>query len=199
MAVDAAGLPQAQNLARRLKLTRQKHEAQGNFRMVLIRIARKLIKPASLGDMPEDTQYGAIPFRIIDGQVVFLMITSRRSANWVFPKGSVSKGRTPHETAAEETFEEAGVVGEMGPDPIGAYVHARNNEQQSPVRVALFGLNVTEQLDTWPEESQRFRHWALLPQLRSLMASRQAARIAAELNRRIIEGTYTPGKSRITE
>ncbi len=166
--------------------------------MVLVRIARKLIKPASIEDMPEDTQYGAIPFRVVDDQVVFLMITSRRSANWVFPKGSVSKGRAPRETAAAETFEEAGVSGEMGDQPIGAYVHARNDQQQSPVRVALFGLEVTEQHETWPEEPQRFRHWALLPQVRSLLASRQAARIAAELNRQILDGSYTPGKSRIT-
>lgn len=166
--------------------------------MVLIRIARKLIKPMSREDVPEVAQYGAIPFRIIDGQVVFLMITSRRSANWVFPKGSVSKGRTPQQTAADETFEEAGVSGEMGSTPIGTYVHARNDEQQSPVRVALFGLNVIEQHENWPEEPQRFRHWALLPQVRSLLASRHAARLAAELNRQILDGTYTPGKSRIT-
>lgn len=133
-----------------------------------------------------DTQYGAIPFRIVEGQVVFLMITSRRSANWVFPKGSLETGMTPRQTALREAFEEAGVSGPLGADPVGYYLHPRNSGDLRPVRVELFPLHVTEQADLWPEAPQRFRHWALLPQVRSLMASRQAARVAADLGRRLV-------------
>ena len=154
----------------------------------LLNLARKLIRPAVPESYVLGEQAGAIPYRIVDGQVVFLMITSRRSANWVFPKGSIEKGQTPTDTVAQEAFEEAGVRGEIADGPVGAYLHPRNDEEESMVRVLLYPMHVTEQLDVWPEEPQRFRHWALLPQVRSLMASRRAARIAAEFNRRILSG-----------
>ncbi len=165
--------------------------------MPLIQFAKKLLRPLS-GEMPEGTQYGAIPFRVVEGQVVFLMITSRRHANWVFPKGSIEKGQSPGETAQQEAFEEAGVRGSLGGTPIGSYLHPRNNDNADLFRVVLFPLHVTEQFDMWPEEPERFRHWALLPQVRSLMASRQAARLAAGLNRQILSGAYMPGSSRIS-
>ncbi len=164
--------------------------------MSLIRLARKIIGPGLVGDVEEGAQFGAIPFRVVEGQVVFLMITSRRSANWVFPIGSVGPGWSPRDTAAREAYEEAGIRGEIGRKPIGFYLHPRNDEDSSLVRIQLFPMHVTEQLDTWPEEAQRFRHWALLPQVRRLMASKQAARVAAELNRRILSGDYMPGSKR---
>ena len=155
----------------------------------LIKLARKVIRPVALDPAVVGEQAGAIPYRIVDGQVVFLMITSRRSANWVFPKGSIEKGQAPTDTAAQEAFEEAGVRGEIAEEPVGAYLHPRNDEEESMVRVLLFPMLVTEQFDVWPEEPQRFRHWALLPQVRSLMASRKAARIAAEFSRKVLSGS----------
>ena len=157
--------------------------------MPLLRLAKKLIQPDSGTAPVEGVQAGAIPYRIVEGQVVFLMITSRRSANWVFPKGSIEKNQTPAETAAMEAFEEAGVRGEVADAPVGAYLHPRNDAEESMVRVELYPLHVTEQVEDWPEEPQRFRHWALLPQVKRLMASRRAARIAAEFNRRIMGGS----------
>ena len=153
--------------------------------MPLIRLAKKIIRPDAAGSV-KSTQAGAIPYRIVEGQVVFLMITSRRSANWVFPKGSIEKNQTPAQAAAMEAYEEAGVRGEIADAPVGAYLHPRNDAEESMVRVELFPLHVTEQLDDWPEEPQRFRHWALLPQVKRLMASHKAARVAAEFNRRIM-------------
>lgn len=117
--------------------------------------------------------------------MVFLMITSRRSANWVFPKGSPIKGLSPTETAAQEAFEEAGVKGILGEDAVGYYLHPNNKDEHRLDRIKLFPMRVTEQFDDWPEEQERFRHWALLPQVRSLMASRKAARLAGELSRQI--------------
>src|SRR5690606_21273383 len=144
-----------------------------------------ILQPTASPDDTEGKQYGTIPYRIIDGRVVYLMITSRGSANWVFPKGSPIKGLTPRETAAQETFEEAGVRGEIADEPAGYYMHPRNDDPTRLVKIELFPLHVTEQLPDWPEEPQRFRHWVLLPQVRRLMASKQAARVAAELDRRL--------------
>lgn len=154
--------------------------------MPLVRLARKLLLPTSSAAAElTGTQFGAIPYRIVEGHVVFLIITSRRSANWVFPKGSAMEGLTPWETAAEEAFEEAGVRGEIEHEPVGSYLNPRNDDPTSLVRIDLYPLHVTEQLDDWREKAQRFRHWALLPQVRRLLASKQAARIAGGLHRRL--------------
>lgn len=166
--------------------------------MSLIDLVKDFLPPRAGHDDAKGTQFGVIPYRIVDGQVVFLMITSRRSANWVFPKGSPIKGLSSTETAAQEAFEEAGVRGEIGDEAIGYYLHPRNKDAAVLDRVKLFPMHVTEQLDEWPEEAERFRHWALLPQTRRLLASRQAARLAMDLNRRLTRDNQLPGSSRIS-
>lgn len=167
--------------------------------MKLLSFAKNILLRKAKPEVSAGTQFGAIPYRIIDGRVVFLMVTSRRSANWVFPKGSVIPGLSPAQSAAQEALEEAGVRGVIAPEPIGQYMHPHNNPNEGLVNVQLFPLLVTNQDDQWDEEPQRFRHWALLPQVRRLLASKEAAKMAVELNRRILMGDYTPGNSRITE
>lgn len=166
--------------------------------MPIVRLARKIISSIGDTDEPEGTQFGAIPYKIIDGKAVFLMITSRRSANWVFPKGSAIKGLSPSETAAQEAYEEAGVRGKIDKEPIGTYLHPRNKDPETLVEVHMFPLRVTEQLEDWPEIEERFRHWALMPEVRRLLASKDAVKIAADLNRRILFADQEPGKDSIS-
>lgn len=156
--------------------------------MPLLRLARKLAETANRSIDSDATQFGAIPYRVVDGQPVFLMITSRRSANWVFPKGWLIEGMTPQQTAAQEAFEEAGIRGEVGDTVLGGYLNPRNDDPSRLVRVQLFPMLVTDQLEEWPEDGQRFRHWALIPELRRLMASKHAARVAADLHRNLLTG-----------
>lgn len=153
--------------------------------MALMQLARNLLANGTSKIDAEGVQYGAIPYQIVDGQVVFLMITSRRSANWVFPKGAPIKGLSPQETAAQECFEEAGVKGKVGKKAVGSYLNASNSDPNVLVEVKLFPLAVSEQLDDWPEEHQRIRHWSLLPDVKRLMASRDAARAAEDLSRKL--------------
>lgn len=166
--------------------------------MSLINLAKNMLPFGPSSDDADGTQFGAIPYRIVDDQLVLLMITSRRSANWVFPKGSPIKGLSSTETAAQEAFEEAGVRGEIEDKPIGYYVHPRNKDAAMLDKVKLFPMRVTEQLDEWPEETERFRHWALLPQTRRLLASRRAARLAVDLHKRLVAEGQLPGNRRIS-
>lgn len=52
---------------------------------------------------------GAVVYRIINGEVRYLLIKNRRSAHWGFPKGHVEKGETFEQTAIRETLEETGI------------------------------------------------------------------------------------------
>ncbi len=52
---------------------------------------------------------GAIVYRIIHGEIRFLLIKNKRSANWGFPKGHIERGETEKDTAYREVLEEAGI------------------------------------------------------------------------------------------
>ena len=123
-----------------------------------------------------ERQFGAIPYRHVDGEIVFLLITARRTGKWIFPKGGPVEGLTPAESAAEEAFEEAGVRGRIGAAPVGHYraFKARPGKARPaveiPVLVEMYPLEVTEQFDDWPEKGERKRHWATLAEARRLLS-----------------------------
>lgn len=110
-------------------------------------------------------QAGALPYRVTDKGVSVLLVTSRRTGRWVFPKGGLMSGRTPWESAAQEALEEAGVEGEIEDVALGAYpsVRIRGNQREA-IEVSLYLLRVTRQLDRWPERGQRRRRWMSLPE-----------------------------------
>lgn len=128
-------------------------------------------------------QVGAIPYRIVDGHVAFLLVTSRRTGRWIYPKGAIIDGMTAPESAACEALEEAGVEGEVWPEPFGRYDTIKvKGMSRTPLRVALYPLEVTRQLDPWKESRQRHRHWALLPEARRLLSEPRLAEITKNLH-----------------
>ena len=78
-----------------------------------------------------DTQYAAIPWRIgTAGKREVMLLTSRETRRWVIPKGWPMKGKKPAQAAAQEAYEEAGLVGEIaGKRPIGTYHYSKRTDQ----------------------------------------------------------------------
>lgn len=108
-------------------------------------------------------QYAALPFRQDrQGNVEFLLITSRGSGQWIVPKGKPVPDLTPAETAALEAFEEAGIRGDVAAEAIGRFAYIKDqghpNEQLIPA-VEVFPMRVTQQLTLWPEMGQRSMVW----------------------------------------
>ena len=66
-------------------------------------------------------QYGVIPFRKGSDGIEILLITSRETRRWVVPRGNPIDGLSAPESAAQEAFEEAGILGEVEALPIGSY------------------------------------------------------------------------------
>jgi len=106
-------------------------------------------------------QYGALPYRIVDGKVEVLLVTSRGTGRWVIPKGWPMKGRKPHEAAQREAYEEAGLVGNVGTAEIGSFEYGKRLSPRLTVTctVRVFPLDVDRQLDKWPESKQREARW----------------------------------------
>ena len=132
-------------------------------------------------------QAGALPYALVDGRMTFLLITSRRSGKWIFPKGAIEPGYTPWDSAANEALEEAGVSGEIEQVPVGSYRASIGNDGAVLVDVDLYPLLVTQQHDSWREDQQRLRHWATLPEARRLLADRSLGRLAALLHARHVD------------
>jgi 8-oxo-dGTP pyrophosphatase MutT (NUDIX family) len=130
---------------------------------------------------PGQRQSGALPYAVVDGRVVFLLITSRRTGRWIFPKGDIEPGMSGWESAAEEAMEEAGVSGEVAREPVGSYRSSASVDGSSLVDVDIYPLRVESQLDVWKEMDQRLRHWAVLPEARRLLNDPALSRLAAKL------------------
>lgn len=137
---------------------------------------------------PAGPQYGALPYAIVDGQLVVLLITSRGRGKWIFPKGGLMEGMTPWESAAHEAYEEAGVVGQIEHTPIGSYILPVNEERPQPVEVDIFPMRVTDQREDWKEQRARYRHWAVLAEARRLITHDGLADVAVALAQRELGG-----------
>ena len=109
-------------------------------------------------DLPR--QYGALCYRRGAQGLEILLITSRRSGQWLAPKGGIVPGLTARESAAREAWEEAGVRGVIGDVEIGRYVHVKSGRNRGgPYLVGLFPLEVTGEVADYPEAHQRRRAW----------------------------------------
>jgi 8-oxo-dGTP pyrophosphatase MutT (NUDIX family) len=112
-------------------------------------------------------QAGAIPYRVVDGKVEVLLITSRRSGRWVIPKGNVAAGSTAIKAAEAEAFEEAGVRGVIeGGTPLGSYTYLKRHASgdMKPAVVEVYLLRTTRQAKKWREKAQRTVAWVSIEQ-----------------------------------
>ena len=123
-------------------------------------------------DREPRAQFAALPWRRNDaGEVEVLMITSRDTRRWVIPKGWPIKGIKSPKSAAQEAFEEAGVIGKVRKSPVGAYAYDKRlkNGRLQHVRVAVFALQVDAEADAYPELGQREKRWLPLGEAAALV------------------------------
>jgi 8-oxo-dGTP pyrophosphatase MutT (NUDIX family) len=106
-------------------------------------------------------QYGALCWRTVDDGLEVLLITSRDTGRWIIPKGWPMPGLSPEAAAAQEAWEEAGVAGRVNPVCLGRYGYQKvlAVAAQVPCAVAVYGLQVTDLADDFPEVKERRRQW----------------------------------------
>ncbi|MDE0538895.1 MAG: NUDIX hydrolase [Rhodospirillales bacterium] len=105
-------------------------------------------------------QVGVLPYRIVDGDVECMLVTSRTSRRWIVPKGHIEPGLTARETARFEAFEEAGLSGVVARRPIGSYVYTKRREKGGDTcRVRVYPMEVVHQAEDYPESRLRERAW----------------------------------------
>lgn len=114
-----------------------------------------------MSDRTSCIQYAALPYRLQNRRPEVLLVTSRETRRWIIPKGWAEKAVKPHAMAAREAYEEAGVRGTVDHRPFGSYRYIKRLTTTKSVlcSVTVYLLEVEEELDDWPEKSERERRW----------------------------------------
>jgi len=125
-------------------------------------------------------QFGALCWRMSEGAMEVLLITSRGRGRWIIPRGWPVDGQTPCEAAAAEAWEEAGALGQAGHDCIGIYAYHKPGDggrARTPHVVAVFPFEVSGLSDSFPEQGQRRRKWVSPARAAKLVADKELAQI----------------------
>lgn len=125
------------------------------------RAADKVLNIPTLMTLPPRVQYGALPWRMKDGTLEVMLLTSRGTGRWVIPKGWPHDSLSSAGSAAQEAWEEAGIRGPITEEPIGSYRYEKIRDEGGSVTCVVYvhALNVIEQAKDWPEKSQRDFEW----------------------------------------
>ncbi|XP_011001557.1 PREDICTED: nudix hydrolase 18, mitochondrial-like [Populus euphratica] len=116
---------------------------------------------------------GCIPYRYKNGssstsevedELEVLVISSQKGKGMLFPKGGWELDETIKQAASRETYEEAGVKGnvehQLGHWTFQSRTHGTDYDGY------LFPLHVKEVLDFWPEKNNRQRKWMSVEEAR---------------------------------
>ena len=115
-------------------------------------------------------QAAAIPIR--SSRVC--LVLSRSGKQWVIPKGRIEPGQTAGETALQEAWEEAGLIGVLRRQPVGSYHYTKCGRT---FHVTVFLMEVTDAAEAWPEESRRTRRWVRSERVSSRIGNRGLRRL----------------------
>ncbi len=104
----------------------------------------------------EFNQSCVIPYRIVNGTIELLLITSIKKQKWIFPKGFIEFNLSAFESAKKEAYEEAGVIGENETVELGTFDLKKKTRTS---HVKIFSMEVTKELKDYPEKNLRKRKW----------------------------------------
>lgn len=129
-------------------------------------------------------QSGVIPYRIKDGKIEVLLITSLKKKHWVIPKGYIEFNLSPFESAKKEAFEEAGIIGENETVELGNF---ENNKSIGICHTKVFAVKVAKILDDYPEKDFRKRKWFNLKEAAEAVRIPQISQMILSLDKKITD------------
>ncbi len=87
---------------------------------------------------------GAVVYRMIHGEVRYLLIKNRRSTHWGFPKGHIERGETSEQTAVREVLEETGIHIQLLPQFASKSEYTIQGKVEKSVVIYLAKTNDTQ-------------------------------------------------------
>ena len=151
-----------------------------NNNLALYGFKRKLLKKYNIHIEDENIylQSGAVPIRRNDNDTEVLIIKSSNKENWIFPKGIIEHHLSSEDSAKKETFEEAGVLGDIG-EKIGEYSYEKWNAM---CNVELFLFENVIELKKWPEDYRK-RKWVKINKLHNYIKKEELLSIVKTLQK----------------
>jgi len=107
---------------------------------------------------------------------------------WGLPKGGVKGGQSPEQAAAEESLEEAGILGQMEAR-LGSFRYRKRGKKNL---VHVFPLRVERVLARWEEEGCRHRVWVSLVEAPSLLRRPEVERFLVDLRHQLLARDAPP-------
>jgi 8-oxo-dGTP pyrophosphatase MutT (NUDIX family) len=134
-------------------------------------------------------QYAALPWRLRNGELQILLVTSRRTRRWILPKGWPMDGLKPTEVAAREAEEEAGVTGKVDRTAVGRYRYMKmlRDGVELPCRVEVFALEVVEERPDWDEMDARARRWCSVAEAAGAMVEPELKHVVRHFEVRLTQ------------
>ncbi len=139
------------------------------------------------GNLPVLPQAAALCYRIEKGRPEVLLITTRQTHRWIIPKGWLMQGLSEAETAAQEAWEEAGIIGRCSPQKLGQFPFVKLRARKGPAlcMVDVFPLYVKSVARNFPEKGQRRREWFSPKKAAAKVASPELAAILRDFKPRL--------------
>jgi len=130
-------------------------------------------------------QVAAVCYRIRNGAIEFLLVRTRGSGRWTFPKGSAEPGLTHAQAAALEAFEEAGVHGRIEEVSFAHYIRRKQADRTGAAEKAIeVSAHLCEVRRLGPaQEARRKRTWFAAEEARQRLAERRKPHDRAEFTR----------------
>ncbi|MBC7968868.1 MAG: NUDIX hydrolase [Verrucomicrobia bacterium] len=123
-------------------------------------------------------QSSVLPYRLTQGTVEVMLITSIKRQQWIIPKGWIAPGLSAADSAAKEAWEEAGVTGRVLTPAIATYTAQKWGY---PCRRDVFLLHVETALEDWLEAKQRKRQWLSLTEATKHVKGKALKRLFTKL------------------
>ena len=142
-------------------------------------VERTLETNAQSSEPGPGDQVAAICYRRSDSGAEFCFIKSS-SGRRIFPKGKVEKGEKPWDSAAREAKEEAGVLGNVSPQPLTTFWFER---PKRGTRELVTGYLLEVVVDKVLRESGRKPRWWTLERALEKLSKKKQADNAEELKR----------------
>lgn len=130
------------------------------------------------------SQFAGLCYRVHNGKVQVLLVTSRGTGRWIIPKGWPMDGQTPAQSAATEAWEEAGVQGKAVDICLGLYSYRKMFEDKDdmPCVAMVFPIKVKKLATKYPEAGQRKRKWVSRKKAASMVDEPELSRILRDFD-----------------
>ncbi len=147
-----------------------------------VKVVEGPIEPTSDRIQP---QAAALPYRYENGKLKVMIVTSRRTGRWVFPKGSMGKAKE-WQAAEQEAYEETGVSGTVDRRPLGRYLSLKvRGEDAWQTDVALYPLKISKFHKNFPEKAQRKRKLVGIKRARKMLSQPEMGDLVDALAKRL--------------